>query len=73
LIEQSLTYYALAANRLAWWWPRVRQGMTEVKTILDTWHKVDVETRVERVSELPLFAGMGNPSFQTAYPVKITR
>jgi hypothetical protein len=66
LIEQSLDYCALAANRLAWWWPRVRQGMTEVKAVLDTWHKSDGGTEAEQVSELPLFAGISNPSFQTA-------
>jgi hypothetical protein len=66
LIEQSLNYCALTANRLAWWWPRVRQGMTEVKAVLDTWHKSDAEAQTDQVDELPLFAGINNPSFQTA-------
>jgi hypothetical protein len=66
LIEQSLDYCALTANRLAWWWPRVRQGMTEVKAVLDTWHKSDAEAQADQVDELPLFAGISNPSFQTA-------
>jgi 16S rRNA G966 N2-methylase RsmD len=66
LIEQSLDYCALAANRLAWWWPRVRQGMTEVKAVLNTWHKSDAEAQTDQVDELPLFAGISNPSFQTA-------
>jgi hypothetical protein len=66
LVEQSLNYCALAASRLAWWWPRVRQGMTEVKAVLDTWYKSDAEAQTDQIDELPLFAGISNPSFQTA-------
>jgi hypothetical protein len=66
LVEQSLDYCAIAANRLTWWWPRVRQGMTEVKEILDTWHKPEpVEDTAEQLNGLPLFEAIAsNPPFQ---------
>jgi hypothetical protein len=55
LVEQNLNYCAIAANRLAWWWPRVRQGMTDVKAILDTWHKPKSTETSRELGDLPLF------------------
>jgi hypothetical protein len=52
LVEQNLNYCAIAANRLAWWWPRVRRGQLDV-TKLNDWHKAQSN---DSINDLPLFS-----------------